>query len=234
MDGDSCCRRPGSIPESMKPAMFRWIVRVVVLSIAVGLISAAAMMATLSSSAAQEPERRDAFQRQVRPLLERYCVDCHMNGDAEAGIVLDRFEDQAAAVKGRHGPGSASGTRSQGRIMPPADMPQPSLEERDRIVGWIENDFLAAQCGRAGRLGAGRDPSAEPAGVRQHDPRPARTRPPPRGCLPAGRHRLRLRQRRLGAQHLARARREVSRRRRAAPCRRRSSCPTPRATLPPS
>ena len=32
--------------------------------------------------------------------------------------------------------------------MPPADEAQPSLEERDRIVAWIENDFLPAQCGK--------------------------------------------------------------------------------------
>ena len=46
---------------------------------------------------AQAPKSRDAFQGQVLPVLERYCVECHTKGEAEAGIVLDRFEDQAAA-----------------------------------------------------------------------------------------------------------------------------------------
>ena len=32
--------------------------------------------------------------------------------------------------------------------MPPAEMPQLSRKERDRLVAWVENDFLAAQCGQ--------------------------------------------------------------------------------------
>ena len=147
VDRDATCRHPGSITYSMKAAMFRWFAHVVVLAMAVGLMSTAAMVAALSAPAAQEPERRDPFQRQVRPLLERYCADCHMNGEAEAGIDLDRFADQEAAVQGGR---TWLRVRDalQGRIMPPADEDQPSPEESDRIVGWIENDFLAAQCAR--------------------------------------------------------------------------------------
>src|SRR4051794_22106727 len=52
-----------------------------------------------SSASAQEPARPDAFRSEVLPLLERYCVDCHSTEDAEAGIALDRFRDQAAAVE---------------------------------------------------------------------------------------------------------------------------------------
>ncbi len=89
----------------------------------------------------------------------------------------------------------------------------------------------------AGRFGARRDPPAQPPGVQQHDPRPDRTGSPPRGRLPARRDRVRLRQRRLGAQHLAGARREVSRRRRvrAAEGDRRARCravPARRADRP--
>ena len=73
-----------------------------------------------------------------------------MKENSEAGIALDRFENQAAAVKdGRTWIRVRDAL--QGRIMPPADEPQPSLEELDRIIAWIENDFLAAQCGQADR-----------------------------------------------------------------------------------
>ncbi|WP_435005070.1 DUF1592 domain-containing protein [Tundrisphaera lichenicola] len=96
---------------------------------------------------AQEPARPDAFRTQVLPLLERYCVDCHSTEDAEAGIVLDRFPDQAAAVEdGKTWPRVLDAL--EGHIMPPADMDQPSKKERDVLVGWIENDFVAAQCGK--------------------------------------------------------------------------------------
>lgn len=116
-------------------------------SVVLGLVLAAVLVLVRTHATAEEPKERDAFQRQVRPLLERYCADCHMNEEAEAGISFDRYEDQASALRdGRtwirvH-------DALEGRIMPPKDMPQPSLEELARINAWIENDFLAAQCGQ--------------------------------------------------------------------------------------
>ena len=96
---------------------------------------------------AAEPDTRDPFQRHVMPLFERYCVDCHMNGESEGGIVLDRFANQEAAIKdGKIWIRVRDAI--QGRIMPPADEPQPSIAELDQIVAWIEKDFLAAQCGK--------------------------------------------------------------------------------------
>ena len=71
---------------------------------------------------AAEPVPPDAFQRQVLPLLERYCVDCHMQDDAEAGIVLDRSGNQEDAVKDGK---TWIRVRDalQGRIMPPEEEP---------------------------------------------------------------------------------------------------------------
>ncbi len=137
-----------SAKQAMQNAMSRWIAHVVIaLAMAVGIASTVPMVAAPAPAAAQEPDRRDPFRRQVRPLLERYCADCHMNGESEAGIALDRFEDQAAAVRdGRTWLRVRDAL--QGRIMPPADESQPSLEESERIVAWIENDFLAAECAK--------------------------------------------------------------------------------------
>src|SRR4051794_13830966 len=116
-----------------------------------GFITLTALLAVLSSASllsptlAQEPERRDAFQKRVLPLLKSYCVECHNQEDPEAGIVLEGFDDQTAAVKE-----AKTWLRVldalEARIMPPADMPQPSLNELEGVVGWIENDFLASQC----------------------------------------------------------------------------------------
>lgn len=108
------------------------------------------MMISHSRAGAGEPEPRDPFQKQVLPLLERYCVECHRKGHSEAGIVLDRHDSQDGAVKD-----GQTWLRVldalQGHIMPPADEPQPSLKESEGIVAWIENDFLAAQCGQRDR-----------------------------------------------------------------------------------
>jgi hypothetical protein len=109
--------------------------------------TAFSMVVHLAPAVAAEPKTRDAFQRKVLTSLEHYCIDCHNQEESEAGIVLDRYDNQEGAVKD----GSTwlrVRDAVQGRIMPPADMPQPSLEELDGIIGWIENDFLAANCAK--------------------------------------------------------------------------------------
>jgi mono/diheme cytochrome c family protein len=118
---------------------------------ALALVAAVATVVALAvappRAIAQEPKPRDAFQRQVRPVLEQYCADCHMNGNAEAGIALDRYENHAAAIQDAR---TWLRVRDvlQGRIMPPADETQPSLVELEAVIAWIETDFLAAECGK--------------------------------------------------------------------------------------
>jgi mono/diheme cytochrome c family protein len=97
-----------------------------------------------SAAYSEELRPRDAFQTHVQPLLQQYCADCHMNGESEAGIAFDRFDTQAAALK-EGKTWLRVRDALQARIMPPADMPQPSLDERDRITGWVEKDLLAAE-----------------------------------------------------------------------------------------
>ena len=112
-------------------------------------LTALAVAATIPTAAlpAAEPDPRDPFQRNVMPLFERYCVDCHMNGESEGGIVLDRFANQEAAIKdGKIWIRVRDAI--QERIMPPKDEAQPTIDELDKIVGWIEKDFLAAQCAK--------------------------------------------------------------------------------------
>src|SRR4051794_11865202 len=96
-------------------------------------LAALAILAPLTPAVAQGPEARDAFQKQVLPLLDRYCIDCHSKESPEGGIVLDRFEDQAAAVKDGQ-VWLRVRDAIEGRIMPPAEMPQPSQKERDGMV----------------------------------------------------------------------------------------------------
>jgi hypothetical protein len=88
---------------------------------------------------------QDAYLNKVAPLLQRYCVECHNDDDAEASIALDAYASQAEAVEdGETWLRVMDALES--RAMPPADRPQPTLVELDQIVNWIEKDFLAAQC----------------------------------------------------------------------------------------
>src|SRR5262245_46538260 len=86
------------------------------------------MVTTPGAAVAQDPNARYSFQESALPLLKQYCADCHMKDNAEAGITFDRYENQSAAVKdGRTWIRVRDAL--QGRVMPPADEPQPALEE---------------------------------------------------------------------------------------------------------
>ena len=125
-----------------------------------GLILAVAaifMAAAPSTAIAQEAEpdpsaTLDAFQRNVLPVVDEYCIGCHMEGFAEGGIVLDTFLDQDGAVTD-----GETWLRVldaiEGRIMPPTDEPQPTVEDLERVAAWIEEDYLAAQSGGEVRAG---------------------------------------------------------------------------------
>ena len=110
--------------------------------------------------------------------------------------------------------------------MPPADEPQPSLDELDQIVAWIEKDFLAAQCAK--------QQSSAPVVIRRLNRQEYNNTIRDllgldlhlADAFPAGRYRLRLRQRRLRAQHLAGPCREVPRRRRTGLAEGDRACPT--------
>ncbi|MFO0891658.1 MAG: DUF1592 domain-containing protein [Isosphaeraceae bacterium] len=126
-----------------------------------GGLTASAAVAVLSIAMAEAfgggptspppPEAHDAFRSRVKPLLDRYCIDCHSTESPQSGIVLDTFGDQAAAVRdGRTWLRVRDALEAN--AMPPADEPQPTLEERAAISGWIEKDYMAAI--RDGRQGA--------------------------------------------------------------------------------
>src|SRR5437868_1092798 len=97
---------------------------------------------------------RDAFRDQVRPVLRKYCIDCHNADDAAAGIAFDRFDDEPAAlVEGDIWFRALDAFET--RIMPPDDARQPADDEIARVVQWIEGDyFLARQSRKPGPVKA--------------------------------------------------------------------------------
>jgi len=92
------------------------------------------------------------YQQDVRPILERHCVDCHSGWFPDAGLDLsERTEILAGA---RSGPLVVAGkpekgwlmfsiTRGAGRQkMPPTDKPPLSEQEKAVLVRWIEQGLL--------------------------------------------------------------------------------------------
>jgi hypothetical protein len=92
------------------------------------------------------------YRRQVRPLLERFCLECHATGVKEGDLDLERF----ATIRD---------VRTAGAVwqkvvemldngeMPPEDSKQPTSSEREGLRTWVEQFLHAQALDRAGDPG---------------------------------------------------------------------------------
>ena len=88
----------------------------------------------------------------VRPLLAKYCLDCHSGDDAEAGVTLDRFEESTAKTTDRAAWQKVL-RQIQARAMPPRNSAQLDDAERRTITDWIAGYALQADCSRGEQPG---------------------------------------------------------------------------------
>jgi hypothetical protein len=102
-------------------------------------IAAVAYPVSRVSSDMEDPPPRPTpvFSREVAPLIEQYCLNCHDSAGAEGGIALDVFGDEVPAKP--HGPlllRVADVLRSQS--MPPEGKPRPEPEEQETLNAWLD------------------------------------------------------------------------------------------------
>jgi len=96
----------------------------------IGVLLALSILCPGMTKASQQSDRQ--FEEQVRPILEDRCFACHGNGLKKGGVDLD------AAVTGDQKLWWYVLKNVRSGIMPPADKPQPSGEERLRLENWIK------------------------------------------------------------------------------------------------
>jgi hypothetical protein len=81
------------------------------------------------------------FKQKIVPLLETYCYDCHGDGASKGSFSMDEFTDLSKHIEDRkHWHAIWQNIRSQ--VMPPSDKDQPTLEERQQLLTWIERDVF--------------------------------------------------------------------------------------------
>ncbi|MGA2656694.1 MAG: DUF1592 domain-containing protein [Verrucomicrobiota bacterium] len=90
----------------------------------------------LRAGAAQSPGAAE-FRRDIRPLLESYCFDCHADGANKGKVAFDTFESDQAAVQSRQLWWRVLRNLRAG-IMPPAKKARPTHEQQERIADWIK------------------------------------------------------------------------------------------------
>lgn len=90
-----------------------------------------------SLAAEIETETLAGAHKELQPLLETYCLKCHNTTKAKAGVNLDKFRGIDSVA---HDPKTWETVLAQirDRTMPPENKPQPTDEQREQLVTWIE------------------------------------------------------------------------------------------------
>ncbi|CAN5674723.1 hypothetical protein BH11VER1_BH11VER1_32220 [soil metagenome] len=92
-------------------------------------------------AAAEAPRGKDAYDKQVKPVLTQYCYDCHGDGMDKGHLALDKYSDFTSMLKDRKLWESVR-EHVTTHVMPPENKPQPTLAERDAIVQWIDDQVF--------------------------------------------------------------------------------------------
>src|SRR5688500_8924238 len=83
----------------------------------------------------------ESFERDVQPVLDQYCYDCHGYGSDKGGVVLDGF-DSAEALRD-HKLWLRALKNVRAHIMPPADEEPLPPEAAETLVTWIKRQAFA-------------------------------------------------------------------------------------------
>src|SRR6185369_529522 len=79
-----------------------------------------------------------SFQQTVRPILAKYCFECHGTKKQESGLNLSTFQDDAAVLAAKK-KWKDVWQKVDTKEMPPAGNAEPSAAEREKITGYIES-----------------------------------------------------------------------------------------------
>lgn len=107
-----------------------------VATVAAGIFSSARIFAADAGGVAE-------FRKDIRPLLENYCFDCHADGANKGNVAFDEFKsDQAAHEDHELWLNVLKNLRAG--LMPPPKKSQPTADEKARIEQWIKRSVFAA------------------------------------------------------------------------------------------
>ena len=81
------------------------------------------------------------FDKEIKPLLQDYCFDCHGDGSAKGEFSMDEYPDEAKHLSDvNHWLAVWRNVRSQ--IMPPSKKDQLMDDEKKKLLSWIEKDVF--------------------------------------------------------------------------------------------
>ena len=83
----------------------------------------------------------ETFERDVQPILDQYCYDCHGDGSEKGGVRLDGFEGAAALHDQKLWMRALRNVRAH--IMPPATEEPLPAADAEKLVDWIKRQAFA-------------------------------------------------------------------------------------------
>ncbi len=119
----------------------------------VALVLLALVMAGPGGAGGAPPDQpKEEFATAVRPLLKQYCFACHSEKVKKGDLDLERFASLDQLRKDVK-PWQAMIEMLESNEMPPKSKPQPSADERKRLLGWVRGFVDAEARAHAGDPG---------------------------------------------------------------------------------
>jgi hypothetical protein len=105
-------------------------------------IFAAGILMSTTVMAADSPGTTE-FKKDIRPILENYCFDCHADGAHKGNIAFDEFTNDQAVLDD-HDLWLHVLKNLRAGLMPPQKRDQPTKEDKERIAQWIKQSVFDA------------------------------------------------------------------------------------------
>jgi hypothetical protein len=83
----------------------------------------------------------DAFSKQIQPILQQYCYDCHGNGKAKGDLSLEKYKT-LESIRGNRKTWEMVLRNVKSGEMPPEKKPQPTLAEREAFMKFVEEQVF--------------------------------------------------------------------------------------------
>src|SRR4051812_49169585 len=112
---------------------------------AAGAVTFARPPEMLSRLSKARPISQVSYQKDIAPLLTEYCYGRHGNGKKKGGVALDSYSDNEKILKDKEVWEKVM-QNLDAHIMPPENKKQPSLEERELIVKWVQTYVFQCDC----------------------------------------------------------------------------------------
>lgn len=113
--------------------------------VAFGLFAIPASLHAEAPQPTADPYVHLDYQQDVLPLLTMYCGDCHSGDSPDAGVAFEQLDIARARTLDR-AVWKKVHTQLDNQIMPPPDYEQPTDEQRQLLLGWIESHALTVDC----------------------------------------------------------------------------------------